>query len=173
MRRRLLRLNRLRLNRLRPNHLRPRRLLRDRSSGRKVACRVQKVFFLERGACAFVGADSRRVRGVGPCVWRHAVSDETPARRTMPHVRNHTGVCGADPGRCVWSVYAAAACDVLQSVGASHPACDTDRVRSKEDGGFFGCGIPFGGFLVSRRRRRSRKLDLCHPAWELIGETVV
>ena len=161
------------LSRLLPNRLRPRRLLRDESSGRKVACRVQKVFFLERGARAFGCGDCCRVRGVGPCVRHHAMPDEAPARRAMPHLRNHTGVCGVVPGRCVRSVCATAACDVLQPVWVSHPACDTDRVRSKEDGGFFGCGIPFGCLLVSRRRRRSRKLDLCHPAWELIGETVV
>ena len=158
---------------LRLNRLRPRRLLRDESSGRKAACRVQKVFFLERGARTFGGGDCCRVRGVGPCVWCYAVPDEASAGRAMPHVRNHTGVCGADPGQCVWSVYAAAACDVLQSVGASHPACDTDRIRRKEDGGSSGCGVAVGIFLVPRCYCRSRKLDLCHPAWELMGESVV
>ena len=162
-RRPLLRLNRLRL----------RRLLRDGSSGRKAACRVQKVFFLERGARAFGAGDCCRVRGVGPCVRRHAVPDEASARRAMPHMRNHTGVCGTAPGRCVRGVWATAACDVLQPVGRSGSACDTDRLRPKDDGGSLGCGVPVGGFLVPCRRGRSRKLDLCHPAWELMGESVV
>ena len=178
VRRLLLRLNRLLPNRLLPNRplpnrLRTRRLLRDGSSDRKAARRVQKIFFFECGACAFVGVDCCRVRGFGPCVGCHAVPDEAPAGRAMPHVRNHTGVCGAAPGRCVRGICAAAACDVLQSVGTSHPACDTDRLRAKDDGGKSGCGVPFGGFLGLRCRCRSCKLDLCSPAWELIGESVV
>ena len=40
-------------SRLQPSRLRLRRRLRDGRSGRKVACRVQKVFFLERGAPAY------------------------------------------------------------------------------------------------------------------------
>ena len=160
-------------HRLPLSRLRSRRLLRDGSSGRKDACRVQKDFFLERGARAFGGGDCCRVRGVGPCVGRHAVPDEAPARRAMPHVRNHTGVCGAAPGGCVWGVCATAACDVLQPVGTSRSACDTDRIRPKDDGGSLDGGVPFRGLLVPRHRCCSRKLDLCHPAWKLIGKSVV